>query len=170
MRWPGRCNAWGSASEIRPLPILKHVTLLSDEEPAEWRTGEAGDWQTARPLCIILPDHTFNGLTGVGYSFLGSDLLIGGGFEWNGSDFVADTHACGIPSLFHDVACEALEGARLSWWKRWKLRRLADKWYAIACDLRGMLGGRSGVRFWGLRFFGSAWGMLKRIRKERDGD
>lgn len=145
------------------MTTIWHVELMSDLEPPKWRSGKPGAWRVEKNLSIHLPDKTFEGLEGDCYCFTCRHLIVSWGFFWDGSTGVADTEACAMPSLFHDIVCGALIQGDLSWWKKWRLRRKADKWYAVASKFRGMWGLRAKIRFWGLRLCSPVYRLWQKI-------
>ncbi len=133
----------------------------------DFSTGVAGDWSAERPVLLILHTNVFDGLVGKDYEFDSGHLLLGKGYEWDGSSVVKDTDACRLASGFHDATYDAIARAHgFTWLWRLILRLIADVLYARICYVNGMSLLRAVGRFIGLRI-GGGWVIVTKTLKGR---
>lgn len=129
----------------KPFPLGDYVAETQDPH------GYTLLLQSDKKLAIPLGTGKYDLLHGNRYRVCRNALYCKPGLWWNGSNVVPDRPSCLLASLVHDCLCDGINHSHLGRWKRWRLRRAADRLYADICRWQGMWTWLAWVRFLGLR-------------------
>lgn len=113
--------------------------------------GEAGNWHVVDIMTIDLQCMDFAGMWCNEVTIYDNILVLSVDYSWNGSNVVPDVEQCILASAIHDALYAVLHRTPMHFFKRWKLRRKADKIYVKVCKAQGMWSMRASIRFFGLR-------------------
>ena len=96
---------------------------------------------------------------GICYKYNGYFLYGRAGYAWDGSSipfkwllgvFYEVEKYCKVPSLFHDIACQAMRAGKIDL----KYKDYFDRLYRDMMIDRGMGKGQAGRRYWAVKNFG----------------